>query len=166
MPKAVCPRLTFEIHRKSDVDLELLEMTGAMIIYAKAVDPVTGKKIEAGRISLAEKKDRRGPYVAWAKANAPFERCGVGTALYEKAAKIACAEFKAPLQSDIERSAAAHAFWKKQEAKGRARCIRQIPVRKDDGERGAVTGRDGCERYELTCPAPKDLGRVRSPKRR
>ncbi len=76
------------------------------------------------------------------------QRQGVATGLYERAAKIACKTFGAPLASDQHRTPRADAFWKKQEAKGRA-------TRVDDSKYG--------DYYVLACPAPKSLA---GPRRR
>jgi hypothetical protein len=70
----------------------------------------------------------------------------VGTKLYERAAKVACEVAGKPLASDTQRSKIAEAFWKKQEAKGRAHF---------DAD---------ANRYFLRCPAP-DLGRARRGRR-
>jgi len=73
------------------------------------------------------------------------QRQRIGTGLYERAAKIACKEYGVPLASDTDRSAKAEAFWKKQEAKGRAE--------RRESRHG--------EYYALSCPAPRSLAGAR-----
>jgi hypothetical protein len=101
------------------------------------------------------------PRVTHVLVSASQQRCGVGTKLYEEAAKLACKEFKVPLQSDAERSGAADAFWQKQIKKGRARCLQKTEKRYAD-DLTPVIGRSGCYRYVLTCPVPATLSRPRS----
>jgi GNAT superfamily N-acetyltransferase len=101
-----------------------------------------------------------------------MQRCGLGTRLYEKAAKIACEEAGVGLQSDIERTTASQGFWNKQVAKGRAHCVepasdemeQYIDRRKQQGiaptgeeEITPSMGRGGCYFFKLQCPAPKSL---------
>lgn len=100
-------------------------------------------------------------YVSHVLVDEAFHRCGVGTQLYERAAKIACKDFKHPLHSDVERTGYAQAFWEKQIRKGRAVCIARAPARNPIEMHEPVVGRGGCERYKLTCPAPKSLARAR-----
>ena len=75
-----------------------------------------------------------------------FRRQGIGTQLYEAAARVACEQFGLPLASDKshQRSPAAEAFWKKQARKKRAVCI---------GDSGGKK----CRRWVLSCPAPASL---------
>jgi GNAT superfamily N-acetyltransferase len=70
-------------------------------------------------------------------------RHGVATALYERAAKLACSRFGLPLSSDIDRSPRSEAFWQKQMTKGRAR---RVPSNEHKGTL-----------YVLSCPAPRSL---------
>lgn len=70
------------------------------------------------------------------------QRQRVGTGLYERAAKVACKHYGAPLASDTDRSPRADAFWRKQEAKGRAKRVQ--------------TEKYG-DFYVLPCPAPRSL---------
>lgn len=97
-----------------------------------------------------------------------MQRCGLGTRLYEKAAKIACAEAKAPLNSDMERTAASQGFWEKQVRKGRAHCAMPAdPAFVSKGADGeSVYGRGDCDHYVLKCPAPASLAGKRSPRSR
>lgn len=85
---------------------------------------------------------------------AKHRRKGFGTALYEAAAQAACEIFGAPLASGESRSAAAEAFWRKQERKGRAQCTQESGSKKRP-----------CIEYVLSCPAPTNLGKPRKRKR-
>jgi GNAT superfamily N-acetyltransferase len=82
----------------------------------------------------------------------PYRRCGVGTRLYEVAAKLACSRGET-LSSDVNRSVDSQGFWAKQVKKGRAKCVRPAEVRtREDGQ--YAFGRDGCMFYALKrCPA-------------
>ena len=55
-----------------------------------------------------------------------MRRTGIGTALYEAAARLSCQRFKKPLASDNVRSPMADQFWRKQYIKQRAHCSRWI----------------------------------------
>jgi hypothetical protein len=151
-----CPQLTFKITWQS-------EAHEAARITARA--KINDQVVDAGHVFILA-RDRKNPYVSFIQTRDGLVRCGIGTALYQQAAKLTCREFKAPLQSDAERSQAAHGFWVKQVAKGRAKCLREVPAY--DGSKDpygpredAITGRGGCERYVLTCPAPKDRSGAR-----
>lgn len=73
-------------------------------------------------------------------------RRGIGTQLYQEAARVACDDYGLPLASDrsTSRSRSAEGFWKKQGKKKRARCV---------GDSGSKR----CETWVLSCPAPVDL---------
>lgn len=102
------------------------------------------------------------PYVSDIRVADELKRCGVGTKLYEQAAQFACKTFKEPLHSDFERSAMSNRFWQKQVAKGRATCVSKThDTSTETPDWLATTGRGGCVRYRLSCPAPKDLSRRR-----
>jgi len=100
------------------------------------------------------------PYVSDVRVFPKMQRCGLGTQLYEQAAQFACAKFKQPLHSDVERSAMSDNFWRKQVQKGRAVCT--APARSpasDVPDWVATTGRSSCSRFRLTCPAPMSLAK-------
>lgn len=102
------------------------------------------------------------PYVSDIRVSPKLQRCGVGTKLYEQAARFACKTFREPLHSDVERSAMSNRFWQKQVEKGRAVCVAKTgapDISVPDWM--ATTGRGGCTRYRLSCPAPTDLSRQR-----
>lgn len=75
------------------------------------------------------------------------QRTGLGTKLYERAAKDACKLDRKPLASDTIRSRAAGGFWEKQRRKGRASLL------EDAGDDDV----DGGTRFVLMCPAPTSL---------
>jgi GNAT superfamily N-acetyltransferase len=77
----------------------------------------------------------------------PYRRCGVGTRLYEAAAKLAC-ERGEVLSSDVNRSVDSQGFWTKQVARGRARCVEPTEIRTREDSQYAF-GRGGCMFYAL-----------------
>jgi len=79
-----------------------------------------------------------------------MQRRGIGTKLYQAAARLACKVYKKPLCSSVERSVAAEAFWRKQVLKKRAVRVRNT---KSDFEREGM--------FKLRCPPPASLGRIR-----
>jgi hypothetical protein len=78
------------------------------------------------------------------EVDAQRRRLGVGTRMYEVAAKMACKRGRA-LASDVTRFAGPKKFWAKQLRKGRATEIEA---------RGSIA-------YMLTCPAPATLENTR-----
>lgn len=163
MVKKSCPRLRFDVQRLQGEHIK------AVRIEARTVDQDKhGRQgLIAGAITVT-KRSAGGigpqlfgiPYTSHVEVTKELQRCGIGTKLYKEAAKIACKEFGEPLHSDIERSAQAEGFWQKQVAKGRAVCTKPILASAGDWE-GPIVGRNGCETYKLTCPAPTSLGRKR-----
>lgn len=94
-----------------------------------------------------------------------YQRCGVGTQLYTRAAAIA-RERGMPLYSDTARTEASQGFWEKQVRKGRAKCfrkgtgarkIRMTPGRDIVEERGKWS----CQQYVLK-PEATDLSGLKS----
>jgi len=95
-------------------------------------------------------------------------RCGVGTRIYQKLYALAC-KHGAHLSSDIVRSAHSEGFWKKQVAKGRAKCITTFGgrgaehidpntfmiVKNKDGSR--ATWKCGYYAMKTKCPKRYDL---------
>lgn len=79
------------------------------------------------------------------------QRRGVGTTLYTAAARFTCEHWRVPLVSDSGRSREADAFWKKQEAKGRAERV-LLP--------------EGRDAYRLKCPPPESLDGLRRKRRK
>jgi hypothetical protein len=90
-----------------------------------------------------------------------LHRGGLGTRLYEAAARASCAEFNQPLSSDYQRTLAAQKFWEKQVRKGRAVCVRKGKTPREERNAGpdrSILGRGGCAVYRLkSCPAPSSL---------
>jgi GNAT superfamily N-acetyltransferase len=131
-------------------------------LYGVRVEALAkGVKGRVGAITVANRSSE--PDVAFVShilVDEAFHRCGVGTRLYERAAQIACKDFKLPLSSDSERSGYAQGFWEKQVRKGRATCVKAVPERRSNCASDALVGRGGCERYKLTCPAPKSLAQA------
>lgn len=109
-----------------------------------------------GRIVI----DRDGT-VTDVKVDKNHRRGGIGTQLYERAARISCSLLHKPLQSDTTRTAYAQAFWEKQVKKQRAACVQRCTTQKCSRDSRAIVGRGGCLRYRLTCPAPKTLRGVK-----
>jgi GNAT superfamily N-acetyltransferase len=113
--------------------------------YAFAVTAYEGKKM-VGRVGVIKWNPPATPHktfmrVARIDVDESVRRQGVGTKLYERAARVACeARYDVPLASDTDRSPMSESFWRKQVDKGRAR--------RDDTSRAF---------YVLSCPAPRSL---------
>ena len=98
---------------------------------------------------------------------------GIGTKLYEAAARVACRRFRLPLASDTARSSFSEGFWQKQVRKGRASCL-ATATREDVTSRNwhTIAQRHGIKRlgyperkgecwsFILSCPEPKSLARA------
>jgi hypothetical protein len=115
---------------------------------------------KAGFIGL--ERDRRGGRyltVEYAVVTAD-RRCGIGTKMYERALQLAC-ELGLPLASGHSRTPASEGFWRKQERKGRARCVSQKPAsRLAPAEEGmGPRGEWPCGQYAMreACPRKIDL---------
>jgi hypothetical protein len=91
--------------------------------------------------------------VSWVSVSPNYMRCGIGTRLYTVAAHAACKE-GLRLASDDLRSPFSQAFWEKQVAKGRARCVRKGDEGAPRGTLQIVRNRGGCQYYALTAPCP------------
>ena len=113
--------------------------------YAFAVSAYDGKK-RVGRIGVIKWNPPAEPHktfmrVARIDVDESVRRQGIGTKLYERAAKVACeARYGKPLASDTSRSPLSEGFWRKQERKGRA-------------QRDYISN----SFYVLSCPAPRSL---------
>lgn len=147
----------------------------ANLRFRTKIDPDSGKvNVQARRarsvVGELEAVPYRGRLVAaYIFVDADVRRCGVGTRLYELAAKQACKR-GVPLVSDVARSAYAEGFWAKQTAKGRARCVKPAAslskrppwvVDSTSDDDVPLIGRGGCDHYELACPVTSLAGRVR-----
>jgi GNAT superfamily N-acetyltransferase len=124
-----CPRLKFD---------EEFDDVGYRVT---AFDP---NNTPRGEIDVEFNLDNGVPVSAqikWISVRSDMQRCGVGTKLYERAARLACAD-GLKLQSDTVRSSNAEAFWEKQVRKKRAVCLGPHPRRSRD-----------CFQYRLkSCP--------------
>lgn len=154
-----CPRLRFRIVKPPFYTSEGVVLRG---IEAHRAD-LKANDNPVGMVNV--RQDNGGaPRVTYIGVSEQYQRCGVGTQLYERAAQLACKTFKKPLRSDVERSAMADGFWQKQVRKGRAVCLDTVSAREDDGyDAIPAHGRSGCYQYALLkCPAPPSLAGVRS----
>ena len=77
-----------------------------------------------------------------------FQRCGVGTRLYEKALAIAC-DYGKRLASDDSRTRFSEGFWAKQVKKGRAQCVSKSRGIKLDDEWRESGEYWSCGRYAV-----------------
>lgn len=77
-----------------------------------------------------------------------FQRCGVGTRLYEHTLRIAQKK-KLRLVSDSQRSKSAETFWQKQVKKGRAVCIDEQPGHLYVPGEGVKPNRWPCRRFAI-----------------
>lgn len=88
-------------------------------------------------------------YVGSIRVQPQYQRKGIGTRIYEAAARASCEAFKLPLASDFHRSKMAQGFWRKQWKKGRAERVKIPEGVKHNSERKTF--------FMLSCPAPKSL---------
>jgi hypothetical protein len=108
-----------------------------------------------GEMDLALRKTARGRFAQVTYAAAKVTGAGIGTKLYEYAARVACRE-RAPLMSDAYRTKYSQGFWEKQDRKGRATCAVRSGGKKLSSN-FEITGEWECGRYALRCPAPRSL---------
>lgn len=120
-----------------------------------------------GELTMADVSDAYGPTVSFVSVDPEVQRQGVGTRLYEAAARDACEIYGAPLTSDAMRSAYSQKFWEKQVAKGRATCLKECSSHNPNcGPSAPVVGRGRCVRYRMIdCPAPLRLDGARGKRR-
>lgn len=174
-PAKACPRFRFVRTKRHDVETDPKSPLRAVRIQAFSTAPGQDNN-EMGSVFIKRGEGPKHVFVSSIAVLQSLERCGIGTALYQEAAKVACNTFRAPLHSDRERSLKAEGFWQKQVRKGRAACTGPaktpsgdpLPadyVRAATGD-GPIRGRNGCNDYKLTCPAPKDLSGLKKKKRR
>jgi len=133
MSRKACPALRFEI-------TALTPNGYAPVKKHKLPEGTTGVRItsDQGDLSLSVETVTSAHPLAkalkandflqpgWVSVDTRYRRCGVGTALYQEAAKLAKAS-KIPLVSSRERSEMSEGFWAKQAAKGRAVCLPNSP---------------------------------------
>jgi hypothetical protein len=108
-----------------------------------------------GEMDLLVRKSSYGRFTQVIFARSRTPGAGVGTKLYERAARVACRE-NAPLMSDRYRTQYAEGFWTKQARKGRATCVVAKGGKRLNSD-FAISGGWSCGRYALTCPAPRSL---------
>lgn len=121
--------------------------------FSRAGDPL-------GTMNLEIIEDTRGQkltQVTWAYTRVTGS--GVGTKLYERAARVACSN-RAPLASDTRRTRYSEGFWAKQARKGRAMCVTKSGGKRLNDD-FAYTGTWDCGQYALSCPAPRSLKGVK-----
>lgn len=143
MPAKKCPVLTFKVEEARP---------GRIEIFALA-----GKRVLGGIGATVRRRDGREParlQVDMVEVNPKDQRCGIGTRLYEEAAKHACTR-KLVLASDVNRTGASQGFWAKQAAKKRAKCFER-----NDHMPG------GCLYYVLKPCAVTSLAGARSRRKR
>jgi hypothetical protein len=112
-----------------------------------------------GYMEIEEAKGRGSRYMKVAFAETKKTGLGVGTKMYEAAARAACRMGK-PLASDSSRTRFSQGFWLKQVEKGRAYCVpgsgKATKLTDDFDHRGTWP----CGTYALACPAPRSLAKV------
>lgn len=133
----------------------------ALAVKIEAYEQNVKKGPWLGRVIVKQAVADAPPFVSNVVVDDPHLRSGIGTKLYEEAAKVACQQFKQPLHSDEERSLPAQRFWEKQVRKGRATCVERVDEHRSHDDSMPIKGRGGCVRYRLTCPAPRTLQRPR-----
>lgn len=83
-------------------------------------------------------------------------RCGIGTKLYEEAARLAAEQGKR-MASDTSRTRATQRFWEKQVEKGRAQCIQAGLAVKLNENLEQMRGRWKCKRFAMRTLKPGSL---------
>jgi GNAT superfamily N-acetyltransferase len=132
-----CPRLTFRVTVEGDDDDYSAESDYAYSITAR--DPLRNWVGQIEVDLMYSDGELIQASVGLINVDRDLQRCGVGTRLYERAARIACKR-GVKLRSDTSRSNKAEAFWRKQERKGRVVCEKSYYG-------------SGCEYYEIKkCP--------------
>ncbi len=116
---------------------------------------------EIGSVEVFQYGDKVATAVGQIRVREELRRSGLGTKLYEAAARVACTEFNQPLSSDHKRSLPAQRFWEKQVKRKRAVCARKGRLAAEDRDAHparSVPNRGGCDYYRLkSCPAPVSL---------
>jgi hypothetical protein len=142
-----CPRLRFAVEeRRSSAADNSGDKRGEHIGIRIAATSAGGRP--EGDIFVRAYPNER-PYVSSAQVY-DNKRCGIGTRLYERAARLVCDRFGQPLMSASERSAFSQGFWEKQIRKGRARCSGPAtPPTWNYADDDSIEGRGECDRYVL-----------------
>ena len=139
----------------------------------KAYDVGPSGSFRAGSLYLRRDNSGMAEYLRVESVNVmpSYQRCGVGTQLYTRAAELA-RELKMPLYSDTARTAASQGFWEKQERKGRAKCAKKgrgaakINMNHASGAVIEERGRWACQEYVLKPTATDLSGLKRKPARK
>ncbi|MGL4257997.1 MAG: GNAT family N-acetyltransferase [Microbacterium sp.] len=93
------------------------------VLPPDADDPASMQDVDDGLIASTRLKPRSTHLrVGYIEVHPDHRKKQYGTRLYERALIEACAQ-GLPLSSDTQRSEFSEAFWRKQVAKGRARCV-------------------------------------------
>lgn len=119
----------------------------------KRANSIVYEAIENGERVGCIRADAGGGNTSVHYVNVREQRRGVGTKLYEAAARGSCKRFGQPLTSsdELDLMTGSSGFWNKQLRKGRAHCILR------DGNE--------CLQFQLSCPAPKTLAGARRRRR-
>lgn len=126
------------------------EMTVGVRRIGRLMTSVQGNSLEVTSIAIDDPNQRR---------------CGLGTKLYEAAAKWGC-ERGLKLTSDVLRTTDSQGFWEKQTRKGRARCLVGAPAKASTEDTGGPRmGRGSCGMYQLVSCDATDLSRRRRRKK-
>jgi GNAT superfamily N-acetyltransferase len=118
---AVCPRIKIHVEEsRYKVNYEVVARAYTLdddkLGEVQAWQKKPGGNLAIGWSSVIDGGDR----LTADKDSRDYSGCGIGTRLYEAVAKAACKQ-GIGLESDTYLKPASFAFWKKQEAKGRAR---------------------------------------------
>ncbi len=147
-----CPRIEFRIVENTAASFSAQAIIPAPKPWKKSnwsVTPSAGShKLVGDIIVLEEKSDLFS--VSGVGVAEEYQRCGIGTKLYELAAKYTCNK-NLSLYSDVLLSKFSHAFWTKQVKKGRAVCVMQQPYHISDDPI------ENCRRFKLIDSCPKTL---------
>lgn len=116
-----------------------------------------GSRRVLGEMVLNPVRDGKHLAVNMVTVDDRYQRCGVGTRLYEAALAAAC-EQGLRLASDTQRTDGSEGFWQKQVAKGRAQCVSSAPADRLN-ERWGPEGTWSCGRFAMleTCPSSPSL---------
>jgi hypothetical protein len=151
---ASCPRFKIHEYEHRSITGGVLAVDFEMTVGVRQIGllqtKTSGSALEVESIAIEDAK---------------FRRCGLGTKLYEAAAKWGCANGM-KLTSDVLRTTDSQGFWEKQVKKGRARCMvgasQKASTQDTDGPR---MGRGGCGMYQLISCSSTDLSRRRRRKK-
>lgn len=101
---------------------EFIDREGKKVINLDVLGPDANPDTPDGLASLRLKVEFSHARVGYVEVEPPYRQRRWGTKLYEEARAMTC-ELGKPLSSDTTRSEFSEAFWRKQNEKGRARCV-------------------------------------------